>query len=379
MKQLNILIFLVLWQVNAVLGQNTNYGLGSGIGGSFSSHFGAFAGLNNRASGNTFLGAYSGLKNTTGYNNSFVGYTSGYNNTTGYNNSFVGYTSGYYNTTGYSNIFLGNESGYSNTVGSENTFLGIKSGYSNTSGTRNVFMGHSTGNNNTGGLSNTFLGAFSGYENTTGSVNTFVGAGAGWINNVGWYNTFVGSGAGSFSTSGDRNTYLGAGAGRGSNGSGNVFIGFDVGYDFGTSNLLAIDNSDTSTPLIFGNFASNVVGINTAQTSDAGINYTLSVNGKIRATEVRVYTGWADYVFEPDYKLRPLAEVEQLINQNQHLPDVPSAKEVEKNGIFVGEMSKIQMQKIEELTLYVLEINKRLNQLEQENIDLKKQLKKMRK
>jgi len=92
-------------------------------------------------------------------------------------------------------------------------------------------------------------------------------------------------------------------------------------------------------------------------------NYTLSVDGKIRATEVKVYTGWADFVFEKEYDLPSLKEVEMYIKEYGHLQNIPSAKEVELNGIEVGEMNKLLLQKIEELTLYVITLNKEIESL----------------
>jgi hypothetical protein len=71
-----------------------------------------------------------------------------------------------------------------------------------------------------------------------------------------------------------------------------------------------------------------------------------------------VESGWADFVFKPDYQLKPLAEVEQFISTNGHLPEVPTAKEVEQNGVNIGEMNAKLLQKVEELTLYVIELNK---------------------
>jgi len=91
----------------------------------------------------------------------------------------------------------------------------------------------------------------------------------------------------------------------------------------------------------------------------------LAVAGKITAQEVEVtMTGWADFVFADDYYLRPLTEVEQFINANRHLPDVPSEVEVLQNGVNVGEMSATLLQKIEELTLYIIDLNKRIAELE---------------
>lgn len=91
----------------------------------------------------------------------------------------------------------------------------------------------------------------------------------------------------------------------------------------------------------------------------------LSVNGTITAQKVKVTTaGWADYVFLPDYQLPTLPEVERHIREKGHLKDIPSEKEVEKEGVDVGEMNKKLLAKVEELTLYLIEQNKKLEALE---------------
>ncbi|SHN46181.1 hypothetical protein [Chitinophaga sp. CF418] len=87
--------------------------------------------------------------------------------------------------------------------------------------------------------------------------------------------------------------------------------------------------------------------------------YMLAVEGTIGARKVKVtQSAWADFVFEPAYKLPSLAELEAYIKANKHLPDVPSAEEVSKEGIDVGEMNKILLQQIEELTLHLIEQDK---------------------
>ncbi len=91
--------------------------------------------------------------------------------------------------------------------------------------------------------------------------------------------------------------------------------------------------------------------------------YRLSVNGTVRAKEIVVEAGWADYVFEDDYRLRPLEEVASFIAQNGHLPDVPSAAEVEEKGVALGEMESTLLRKVEELTLYVLELHREIESL----------------
>lgn len=86
--------------------------------------------------------------------------------------------------------------------------------------------------------------------------------------------------------------------------------------------------------------------------------FKLAVNGKIRAKEVKVETGWPDFVFEDDYYLPTLKEVEEFIQKHGHLPEIPSAKEVEADGVFLGEMNAKLLQKIEELTLYMIELKR---------------------
>lgn len=89
----------------------------------------------------------------------------------------------------------------------------------------------------------------------------------------------------------------------------------------------------------------------------------LDVLGTIRANEVIVETGWADYVFEDSFKLKTLNEVENFIKENKHLPDVPSAKTIQENGAHVSELMTKMMQKIEELTLYSIQQQKEIDAL----------------
>ncbi len=90
----------------------------------------------------------------------------------------------------------------------------------------------------------------------------------------------------------------------------------------------------------------------------------LSVNGKIRAHEIKVETSnWPDYVFKTDYKLPSLTETEQFIKKHGHLSEVPKASEVEADGVSLGEMNKILLKKIEELTLHVISLQKEVEGL----------------
>ena len=111
------------------------------------------------------------------------------------------------------------------------------------------------------------------------------------------------------------------------------------------------------------------VGIGTADTK----GFKLGVNGKIAAEEVKValYGNWSDFVFKKEYNLPTLTEVENHIKEKGHLKDIPSAKEVEKNGFYLGEMDAKLLQKIEELTLYTIAQEKKIEKVEKENESLK--------
>lgn len=93
--------------------------------------------------------------------------------------------------------------------------------------------------------------------------------------------------------------------------------------------------------------------------------YKLAVRGKVAATDFNVVAvgSWPDYVFADDYKLRSLEETEAFIKVNKHLPNIPAAAVVEKEGIALGDMQKRMMEKIEELTLYLIDAKKEIKEL----------------
>lgn len=139
----------------------------------------------------------------------------------------------------------------------------------------------------------------------------------------------------------------------------------DMGDHTATQNInlngRKIVNGSASTNGLFVGTNGNVrIGAGSGNPSNA-----LEVNGIVRTKEVLVeITGWSDFVFEKDYKLMSLAEVEQFVKQHGHLPDIPSANEVEENGIGLGEMNALLLQKIEEMTLHLIEMEKRIQELE---------------
>jgi len=118
------------------------------------------------------------------------------------------------------------------------------------------------------------------------------------------------------------------------------------------------------------NLFTHTVFISSSANGNIGIGVSkpterLEVNGTIRSKEVKIEaTNWPDFVFDKAYKLPSLKEVENHIREYNHLPDIPSEKQVTDEGIKVSEMQAKLLQKIEELTLYIIEQEKRINQLE---------------
>jgi len=294
-----------------------------------------------------------------------------------------------------------------NNVTNENSFLGTSNNFDVMFKRQGIFAGKLTNNSVSFGLgslantNSTSIGFEAGkYAGGVNNIYVGTGAGKGSITepNDGNYNTVIGQGALANNSSGHSNICLGFDAGRSNyNGSGNIFIGNNSGGEDNTqvnnsifigtlsgftnleSNKLAIDMGETNAPIIWGDFANDLlkfhakVGIGGGGSNDTNFgvlptysggvdvtNYSLFVKGGILTEEVRVslQNTWADYVFKKDYKLPTLKEVENHIAQKGHLINVPSAEEVKNNGIELGEMTKIQQEKIEELTLYIIEQNK---------------------
>ncbi len=116
-------------------------------------------------------------------------------------------------------------------------------------------------------------------------------------------------------------------------------------------------------------YVSSNFGIGTTDTK----GFKLGVKGKIAAEEVKVasHNNWPDFVFDKEYALPTLKEVESHIKEKGHLKDIPSAKEVAENGIFLGEMNAKLLQKIEELTLYTIAQEKKIKTFENQNNEIK--------
>ncbi len=189
----------------------------------------------------------------TATSNVIVGQGAGAINT-GDSNVFIGKEAARLNTTGRRNVVMGNQSGFGLTEGTLNVYVGTISGRDNATGNRNVAIGDSAGSGPDGGSSNVMLG-------------TATGALSGGSNNI-----MIGDSAGANNASGTNNVMVGLASGLSSTGSGNVFLGAWTGASEAGDNKLHIDNSNTTTPLIHGDFATNQATINGTLTT-TGIAY----------------------------------------------------------------------------------------------------------
>lgn len=296
------------------------------------------------------------------------------------NNLFMGIDAGPLSSGGQ-NVGMGALALNSNTSGARNMALGFKALFKNVGGTDNVAIGKDAMNDNVSGGYNTAVGSGALYANT-GSNNLALGAGAFYNNVAGSGNVGVGVNAGN-TLLGSNNTAIGFNAGRNKNGSDNVYIGNDAGRastNTSETGKLYISNLQTDTPLVYGDFSTKYLAVGEVATADRAAatsgGYRLLVKGGMITEKIKVAVAgsadWADYVFEPSYKLMSLDKVESFVKENKHLPNVPSAEEMSKNGLDVMQTSAKLMEKIEELTLYMIEMNKEIKALKEENAKLKK-------
>ena len=297
--------------------------------------------------------------------------------------------------------------------GTNNLFIG-QSTSAVVGGTYNTFMGSQAGQGNTTGSYNTYLGYKSGFPNTTGSHNTFVGYQSGQFNSTGDDNVFIGFNAGQRNQRGNRNLIIGPNAGFDAmDGQDNTLLGYNaVGVGVGLSNATAIGSNArvlTSNAMVLGNNVNVGIGTSAPQNrleltagvdGRSGLRLTnmtanspttegttakfLTVSdkgdvmlaGRLSALAMQVQPTsegkWADYVFAPTYRLQPLAEIEQYIQQNKHLPGIPAASAMVKEGVDLTTLLATLVQKNEELTLHLIAQQKRIDRLEKQNQKLNK-------
>ena len=366
-------------------------------------HVGPFAG-NPSGTGtqNTFVGLGAGSVNTTGSYNMFIGSLAGLSNTVGQFNMYLGNGAGQY-ATGSTNTFVGASAGFGtsgSSTGGDNVFIGVNSGRANTSGSRNVFVGSSAGqdfvtpaNSNSAGSDNTYIGylAKAGAAGLTNATAIGSGAVASSSNTVVLGNaatTVTGTGIPNSSglrfanlTSGTMPRAVVGGTGVLSvDGSGNVVLVSLVGGATisSTDKPIAEKTWKEQDGYLYNNSTNGVVINGTGLDGNS-----LIVKGGVLSKEVNVKVegseSWPDYVFKPSYKRMTLDEVEKFININGHLPNVASATEMAATGNNLNKTDIKLLEKVEELTLYLLEM-KKANEVQNAEIqNLKKQVKSLRK
>jgi trimeric autotransporter adhesin len=390
--------------LNMFIGSAAGY---SNTTGTYNSFLGVDAGrFNTTGSYNMFIGANAGLSNLTGSNNFFAGLNVGTNNTTGNNNAFLGATSGYTNTTGSFNSFVGSNAGRLNTIGSSNSFVGSNSGYSNTSGQNNTFLGVDAGSNNTTGSNNTYIGsaalgsvaltnatAIGANALVTTSNTVVLGNAAITITGQGLSSAGIGSSGLKFASLNSTNNPTVTGNTTkvlSVDNFGNVImvqlaspivnvVGDEPKAESLTTNSISqiknldekvqeldkktleiVSKKDTwkeADGYLYNNSTNGVVINGTGLEGNS-----LIVKGGVLSKEVNVKVegseSWPDYVFQPSYKRMSLDEVEKFITINKHLPNVPSAAEMAITGNNLGKTDIKLLEKVEELTLYLLEMKK---------------------
>jgi len=223
---------------------------------------------------NTLVGYRAGRRLTTGYRNVLLGYNAGHDLTTGNSNVAIGPDAGADLTTGRANVLIGRGTGNKITSGSWNTLVGMNCGRGLTTANFSTFYGYDAGRDVTSGASNCLFGNRAGYEITTGVNNCAFGRnalletlagrdnvgmsyGAGLENPAGSYNIFIGNYSGRYNQTGSNNVLIGHEAGAGGalhNKSGCVMIGYQAGENETGSNKLYLANSNTVTPLVYGEF-----------------------------------------------------------------------------------------------------------------------------
>ncbi|WP_246169076.1 bZIP transcription factor [Rudanella paleaurantiibacter] len=314
---------------------------------------------------------------------------------------------------------MGRSAGVANSGGSLNVFIGFQSASSNTTGSFNTMLGNAAGAANTVGEYNTFVGHTAGQDNQTGANNVAIGRAAGTNNLSGGFNTYVGFASGASAGQNNLTNASAFGANAQVSVSNAVVLGNNANVGIGTSapsaKLHVVSSTTNTSGLRLQNLTSSspatalaqtkfltvdasgnvVLGSlnNSAREASASVgesywqlaggrlqnssgeavvigqginklsgNYGLYVEKGILTEKVKVAVknsaDWSDYVFAPAYRLRKLSEVESFIKAHGHLPDVPSAAEVVREGVDMAKMDATLLQKIEELTLYMIELKK---------------------
>lgn len=343
----------------------------SAVTDNFNSFFGAFAGSSNQNAQNTFLGSYAGSENIEGGANVMIGFNSGRFSKNSFGNSAS------------QSVFVGNESGR-NAGGQNCTFIGYKAGIATggySTGDFNVAVGYQSSPSLVYGTNNTTLGSNSGYNNRDGNYNVFLGTNAGYSNTTGSGNTYIGGrtqGIGPNSAKLQNATAIGYGAFVGvSNGfvlgdTSSTNVGIGTAYPNQRLTIRGNMNFLTASSLRFDNSPFLDINPNRLALGGEKGEFPVEITSSLRY-KVASENQWADYVFAPAFRKLPLKDVAAFIQQNGHLPGIPSAKEVVQNGVDAAQMDAKLLAQIEQLTLHAIEQKTENEQLKAENKALKDQ------
>ena len=350
-----------------------------------------------------FIGELAGQNDDLSNNdNTFVGYRSGESNTTGNDNAAFGYWSLAANTTGTENSAVGELALAANTSGASNTAVGSAALTSNTVGGSNVAVGRSSLQSNVGGIQNTALGA-SALNTINGNYNVAVGSSALVSLASGTGNVGVGTNVDLYNTSGSQNTLLGHEAGRNTAyhaKSGNVFIGYQAGYSETSSNKLYIENSSSTSPLIYGDFSSDQLNFNgTVGIKTTASTYALQVGNSGDGTQARAnaWNTFSDRRWKTDFAIIPAAleklgqihgytykwkdqskdtttqvgviaqEIEEV------LPQIVATDEEGYKSVDYSKLTALLIEGVKELDKEVDDLSQKIAKLEAENQELKVQ------
>jgi len=403
---------------NAFFGESAGY---SNTTANYNSFFGSEAGKQNTTgSANSFVGRQAGYNNAAN-GNSFFGTSAGYANTSGTGNAFFGKSTGTLNTTGDYNSFFGALAGAGNTTGGSNSFFGYDAGHYNYTGGSNSFFGYHAGDSNTTQDNNSFIGAYSdgasgitnatavGYRAKVTQSNSLVLGGVNGVNGataetnvgigvtnpdrqltvegtqaIGRFRRFYGTADPFTATYGPAFLFERA---RGTQASpanmqagdwlGKVQFHGRVSGSMAAYGAFSFVASDTSQNGRYAFFDRDLTTerMSILNTGNVGIGTTsprerLEVVGNVRISGSIVYgapeTDVPDYVFDPDYKLLPIGELEKFIAREKHLPNVPQSSEIKEKGLNLSEFQMKLLEKIEELTLYTVQQAKMIDRKDAE-------------
>ena len=321
------------------------------------------------------------LKATNSGESVFIGNHAGENDNLNNNqNVLIGENSGSSNNTGSSNVAVGYNALQANISGNNNTALGYEAGFNNLTGNGNIMIGHRAGYNETGNdklyIANSDTSSPLVFGDFDANVLGLMGkVGVGTKNpgatlhvvereTMGWDIEFPNA-ADLFAT------LLISPGESGSAGGSRLLLSEDDDGTYGMS--LAYDGVSNKFE-IYGKSGSSAYGPHLSIKRNGGEiamgeyfaqGYRLSVEGKIACEDVLIDSvqNWPDYVFEENYTLMPIHKLDSYIKNNGHLPNIPAASEVETSGFTVCDIQRKTMEKIEELTLYIIEQQKQIDEL----------------